>query len=121
MNKAVDCEHFGAVLEICRNPIELFMAAACSSMLDIVKAPIKFGAPLDALIEPMLAALAANPAHTLVAGVTLRTITFKIAPPVLNFIEICEILFSTFEAADGCEGEAPFLLVWIIWMAADAV
>jgi hypothetical protein len=75
MNEAMYSEHFGAVLKICRNQIESaiepLMAAACSSMLDIVKAPIKFGAPLDALIGPMLAALAANAARAPAAVIAL--------------------------------------------------
>jgi hypothetical protein len=121
MNEAMDCEYFGAVLEICRNQIEPLITAACSSMLDIVKAPIKFGAPLDALIRPMLAAFTANAARAPAAIVTLRTIVFKIALPVPKLIEKCEILFGAFEAADGWEGEALFLFVRIIWMAADAV
>jgi hypothetical protein len=77
MNEAVDGEHFGAVLETCRNqiesPIGLLMAAVHSSMLDIVKTSIKFGTPLNALIEPLLAALTANAARAPTAVVALRT------------------------------------------------
>jgi hypothetical protein len=104
------------VLEICWIQIEsLFeplMAAAWSSMLDVVKTSIKFGAPLTALIGPMVEALAANAARA--AVVVLRIIVFDIALLVLNLIKICEILLGTFEAADDWEGEAPFLLVRII-------
>jgi hypothetical protein len=125
MNEAIDCENFRVVFEICRNqiesPIETLKAAACSSVLGIVKTSIKFGAPLNALIGPMLAALVANRARVPAAIVAMHTIVFNIALPVQNLIEICKILFGTCEAADDWEGEALFLLVRIILMAADAV
>jgi hypothetical protein len=125
MNKAVDCEHFRAVLKICRNqiefPIEPLMAAACNLMLDIVKMSIKFSVPLNALIRPMLTALTASAGRAPTAVVALPTITFKIALPVPNLIKICEILLGAFETADNWEDEAPFLLVRIIRMTADAV
>jgi hypothetical protein len=82
---------------------------------------IKFGAPLDAFIGPMLAALAANPVRAPVAVDALRTLVFKIALPGLNILEICEVLLGAFTAVDDWESKAPFLLVRIIWMAADAV
>jgi hypothetical protein len=92
MNEAVYRKHFGAVLEICRNqiesPIKPLTAAACSSMLDIVKTSIKFGAPLNALIGPMLAAPMANPARAPAAVIVLCTIVFKIALTVLNLINL---------------------------------
>jgi hypothetical protein len=104
MNEVIDCEHFGVVLEICRNmlelPIEPLMAAACSSMLDIVKMPIKFGAPLDALIGSMFAALAANAARASAVVVALWMIVFEIVLPVLNLINICEILLGAFETVN---------------------
>jgi hypothetical protein len=96
----------------------------CNSILDIVKAPIKFGAPLDALIGPMLAALAANPAR---AGRRRRRrrrsaydhLQHRAANPETH--QDIETLFSVFEAADDWEGEALFLHIRIIWMAIDAV
>jgi hypothetical protein len=118
MNKAVDFEHFETVLETCWNqiesPIKTFMAAVFSSMFDIIKAAIKFSTLLNALSGPMPAALAANTVRAPAAVVALCMIAFKIALPVLNLIEICEILPGAFEAIDDWKGEALFLLVRII-------
>jgi hypothetical protein len=97
------------------------MAAACNSMLDIIEVSIKFGALLDVLIRPMLAALAANPAHIPAAVIALHIIVFKIVLPVPKLIKICEILLGAFEAADDWKGEAPYLPVRIIRMAANAI
>jgi hypothetical protein len=125
MNEALYHTHFETVLEICQSQISSIgplVSAACNSMLDIIKASLKYGAPVGHLIGPMLVSLAGTASGEPTAVVALRTIIFDIALPVPNLIEICQILLASSEDWEGeIRDQTPFLLIRLIRMAAETI